>query len=100
VDTTKPTLRVSKVKRVRRPKRTTVRGRARDAQSGIRRVRIRWGDGRRSTPRVRSTGRFTAKHRYRKAKRYRVRVRATDNAGNSRTKRVTARVLKRRTSGR
>jgi hypothetical protein len=84
---------------VRRPKRTTVKGRARDA-SGIRRVRVRWGDRKRTTARLRSDGRFTVKHRYKKAKRYRIRVTATDNAGNSATKRVSARVLKRRSAGR
>jgi len=95
-DRRKPTLRVRKVKRVRRPKKTTVRGRATDA-SGIRRVRIRWGDGRRpTTARLSRTGRFTVKHRYRKAKLHRIRVTATDRAGNSRTKSVRARVLKRR----
>ncbi len=86
---------MSKVKTVRRPKRTTVKGRATDA-SGIRRVRVRWGDGKRTTARLRSSGRFTVKHRYKKAKRYRVRVTATDNTGNGKTRRVSARVLRRR----
>ena len=73
-----------------------VRGRATDA-NGIRRVRIRWGDGRpRSTARLSRSGRFTVRHRYRRAKRHRITVTATDRAGNVRIKRVRARGLRRR----
>src|SRR6185295_17195289 len=96
-DTTKPTLTLRKVKTVRRPKRSTLRGRATDL-GGLKRVRIRWGDGsKRTTAKLTRTGRFTAKHRYKKARRYTIRVTATDKAGNSRTKKAHARVLKKRT---
>jgi hypothetical protein len=95
-DKTKPKLTLSKVKAVRRPKRSTLKGRATDA-GGISRVVIRWGDGKRTTRRKLSpTGRFTARHRYRKAKLWKIRVTATDKAGNSRTKTIRARVRKRR----
>ena len=97
-DTTKPTLTLRKVKTVRRPKRSTLRGRAIDL-GGIKRVQIRWGDGsKRTTAKLSRTGRFTVKHRYKKARRYTIRVKATDMAGNSRTKTAHARVLKKRSA--
>ena len=95
-DKKKPTLTLSKVKAVRIPKRSTLKGRATD-KSGIRRVVIKWGDGRRTTLRnLSKSGRFTVRHRYRKAKLWKIRVTATDKAGNSRTRTVHARVRKRR----
>ena len=95
-DRTRPTLRVSKVKTVRRPKRSTIKGRATDA-GRIRRVTVRFGDGKRKTNVRRSrSGRFTVRHRYSKPARYEVTVIATDRAGNSRTKHVKARVRARR----
>ena len=81
-----------------RPGRSTLRGRATD-KSGIRRVRIRWGDGTSTTPKLSSSGRFTARHRYTKAKRFTIRATATDKAGNSRTRTVHARVLAKRHAG-
>jgi hypothetical protein len=97
-DTKKPTLTLRKVKRVRRPARSVVKGRATDT-SGIRRVRVRWGDGKRTTALVSKTGRFTVRHHYKKAKRFTLRVTATDTAGNSRAKTIHARVLKNRQAG-
>ena len=98
-DKVRPTLSVSKIKTVRRPKRTTIKGRARDA-SKIRRVTLRFGDGKRKrTVRLSRSGRFTVRHRYGKPARYEVTVTATDRAGNSRTRHRTARVRARRTQG-
>jgi hypothetical protein len=97
-DTTKPKLTLRKVKRVRRPHRSIVKGRATDA-SGIRSVVVRWGDGRKTKAKVSKTGRFTVRHHYRKAKRFTLRVKATDKAGNSRTKKIHARVLRKRQAG-
>jgi hypothetical protein len=92
-DKTKPSLTLRKVKTVRIPKRSKLKGRATD-RSGIARVIIRWGDGKRTIRR--KGGRFTVRHRYRRAKRWRIRVTAIDKAGNRRTKTVRARVRKRR----
>jgi hypothetical protein len=95
-DKLRPTLSVSKIKTVRRPKRTTIKGRARDA-SRIRRVTLRFGDGKRKrSVRLTRSGRFTVRHRYGKPARYEVTVTATDRAGNSRTRHRTARVRARR----
>ena len=98
-DKIRPTLTVSKIKSVRRPKRTTIKGRARDA-SKIRRVTLRFGDGKRKrTVKLTSSGRFTVRHRYTKPARYEVTVTATDRAGNSRTRHRTARVRSRPAQG-
>jgi hypothetical protein len=94
-DRTPPRLRLSHVRAVRLPKAVTLTGRATDG-SGIRSVTVSWGDGRRSTVRLRSNGAFTLKHRYRKAKRYRITVVAIDKAGNRTTRHVTARVRRAR----
>jgi hypothetical protein len=91
-DKKKPTVKVSKVKTVRRPKRTTIKGRATDA-SGVRRVTIRFGDGKRKqSVKLSKSGRFTVLHRYGKPARYEITVTATDKAGNSRTVHRAARV--------
>ena len=95
-DTSKPTLRVRKVKQVRRPKRSAIRGRATDA-SGIARVTVRFGDGKRKRVRPSRTGRFTVKHRYGTVASYEATVTAVDEAGNARTKHAKVRVRKRRT---
>jgi hypothetical protein len=97
-DKTKPTLTVRKVKTVHRPSRSTLRGRATD-KGGIRSVKIRWGDGKRTTAKLSRLGRFTARHRYKKAKRFTVRVTAADKAGNTRSRTLHAKVLKKRTGG-
>ena len=95
-DTVRPALTVSKIKTVRRPKRTTIKGRATDA-SRIRRVTVRFGDGKRkSRVRLTRSGRFTVRHRYGEPARFEVTVTATDRAGNARTKHRTARVRPRR----
>ena len=93
-DRTKPNLTLRRVKAVRIPKRSTLKGRATD-KSGIARVVVRWGDGRRTTLRS-GSGRFTVRHRYRRAKLWRITVSATDKAGNKRTKTVRARVRKKK----
>jgi hypothetical protein len=62
----------------------------------VKSVRIAWGDHRRTTVRVKSNGTFTARHRYRKAGRYRIGVTATDKAGNRTLRHLTARVRSRR----
>jgi hypothetical protein len=94
-DTAKPTLTLKKVKRVRRPKRSTIKGRATDA-SGIRRVTVRFGDGRRRRATLSRTGRFTVKHRYKRAATFEATVIAVDKAGNTRTRHAKVRVLKKR----
>jgi hypothetical protein len=95
-DHKRPTLKVSKIKAVRRPKATIIKGRATD-KSGIRRVTIRFGDGKRKTSvHLSRSGRFTVRHRYGKPARYEVTVIATDRAGNTSTKHLTARVLAKR----
>jgi hypothetical protein len=94
-DRTKPKLSVAKVKAVHRPKRSTIRGRATDA-SGIARVTLRFGDRRSRRVHPSRSGRFTVKHRYRRAGRFKLTVTAVDGAGNSRTVHRTVRVLKRR----
>ena len=88
-DRTPPRLRLSHVRRVRLPKASTLQGRATDG-SGIRSVRVSWGDRRHSTARLRSNGAFTLHHRYRRAKRYQITVVAIDKAGNRTTRHVTA----------
>lgn len=91
-------MRVSKVKTVRRPNATTIKGRATD-KGGIRRVSVRFGDGKRKTSvRLTRSGRFTLRHRYRKPARYEVTVTVTDKAGNVTTKHVSARVRAKRRS--
>jgi hypothetical protein len=98
-DTAKPKLTLSKVKTVRRPARSVVRGRATD-KGGVRSVRIRWGDGtKRTTAKLSTAGRFTVRHRYKTVKRFTVRVTATDKAGNGTTNAIHARVLKKRQAG-
>jgi hypothetical protein len=95
-DDRKPTLQVSKIKTVRRPKRTTIKGRATDA-SGILRVTVRFGDGKRkSRVKLSPSGRFSVRHRYGKPARYEITVTATDKAANSRTRHRSARVRARR----
>jgi hypothetical protein len=97
-DHTRPKVRVSKVKTVRRPNATTIKGRATD-KGGIRRVSVRFGDGKRKTSvRLTRSGRFTLRHRYRKPARYEVTVTVTDKAGNVTTKHVSARVRAKRRS--
>jgi PKD domain len=94
-DKVRPTLTVSKIKTVRRPKRSTIKGRARDA-SGIRSVTLRFGDGKRKrSVKLTRSGRFTVRHRYGTPARYEITVTASDRAGNSRTRHRTARVRSR-----
>jgi hypothetical protein len=94
--TKKPTLKVSHIKTVHRPSRTTVKGRATDA-SGVKSVSIRFGDGRHnSRVKLSRSGRFTVRHRYGKAATFEVTITATDKAGNTRTVHRTARVRPRR----
>jgi hypothetical protein len=60
-------------------------------------VTIRFGDGKRKTSvHLSRSGRFTVRHRYGKPARYEVTVIATDRAGNTSTKHLTARVLAKR----
>ena len=73
---------------------TILKGRITDA-GGLRSLTIRWGDGKRTTARLRSDGSFTARHGYRKAGRYRITIAAVDKAGNRTTRHVTARVRSR-----
>jgi hypothetical protein len=94
-DATRPTLAVQKVKPVRRPNRSTIKGRATDA-GGIARVRVRFGDGTSARATVSRRGRFTVRHRYARAASYEATVTAFDKAGNTRARRVTVRVLRRR----
>ena len=50
----------------------------------------------RTTAKLSKTGRFTVRHRYKKGRRFTLHVKATDTAGNKRTKKIHARVLKKR----
>jgi translation initiation factor IF-1 len=94
-DRKKPTVTLKKIKTVRRPHRSTIKGRATDA-SGIARVTVRFGDGKKRRAKLTGNGRFTIKHRYGKARSYKVRATAIDEAGNSRTAQRKARVRKAR----
>lgn len=95
-DDRKPTLQVSKIKTVRRPRRTTIKGRATDV-SGTLRVTVRCGDGKRKARvKLSRSGRFTVRHRYGKAARYEITVTATDKAANTSTRHRSARVRARR----
>jgi hypothetical protein len=90
-----PSLTVRKIKRVRRPQRSTISGRATDA-GGIARVTVRFGDGTHRRAHVGGSGRFTVRHRFDRPGSYKVTVTAVDAAGNTRTTHRTARVLRRR----
>ena len=94
-DHTRPKLSLRKVKAVHRPRRSTIKGRATDA-SGIARVTVRFGDGKSKRVHPSKSGRFTVRHRYGKAGRFKVAVTAVDGAGNAKTTHRTARVLRRR----
>jgi PKD domain len=94
-DTVRPRLVVRRIKRVRRPHRSTVAGRATDA-GGIARLTVRFGDGKRRRVDVGRSGRFTVRHRYREAGEYQLTLTAVDRAGNRRVVHRTARVLRRR----
>jgi hypothetical protein len=93
-DSRPPTLSVGKVKTVRRPKRSTIKGRAHDA-SGIARVTVRFGDGKRARAHRTGSGRFTVRHRYAHAGTFKLTVTAVDKAGNSRTRHRTVHVRRR-----
>jgi PKD domain len=90
-----PTLSLEKIATVRRPHRSTIKGRATDA-GGIARVTVRFGDGTKRQVHPSATGRFTVKHRYGKAGAYKVTVTAVDDTGNTKTTHRTAHVRKRR----
>jgi hypothetical protein len=94
-DSRAPTLAVKKVKTVRRPRRSTIKGRATDS-GGLARVTVRFGDGKRTRAHLTRSGRFTVRHRYAHARRYKLTVSAVDKAGNTRTVHRTVRVRKRR----
>lgn len=94
-DRKKPTLSVNKVQTVRRPHRSTIKGRATDA-GGIARVTLRFGDGSSKRATLSGSGRFTVHHRYGRAGRYTLTVTAVDKAGNTTTTHRAVRVLRRR----
>jgi PKD domain len=91
-DTKRPTIKIKRIRTVRRGHSTTVRGTITDA-GGIKSAKISFGDGSRSKKlHLSRKGAFKVKHRYRRAKRYRVKVTAVDKAGHKATKTAHARV--------
>jgi hypothetical protein len=94
-DTKKPKVSLKKIKTVKLGKSTTIKGSATDP-SGIKSAKITFGDGTSKKVKLGSKGTFTVKHRYKKAKTYKVKLTATDKASPSHTasKTVKAKVRK------
>lgn len=94
-DTKKPTIKLKKIIAVALGTKTTLRGTITDA-SGIRRATLTWGDGSKSVKlHLGRQGGFTVRHRYKKARTFTIKVRATDRTGHRAAKRTKARVRKR-----
>ncbi len=95
-DTTKPTVKLKKIKTVRLGHRTTLRGTITDTGT-VKSATVSWGDGSKTVKlHLNGSGRFTVRHRYKKAKRFTVKVKASDPSGNTTTKKAKARVRKRK----
>jgi hypothetical protein len=94
-DTTKPTIKLKRIKTVKLGKSTTVSGTITDA-SGIRSAKISFGDRSKSkTLHLSRKGTFKVRHRYHRAKTFRVKVTATDKVGHKATKTARAKVKRR-----
>jgi hypothetical protein len=87
----KTTVKLRRIKPVKLGQRSTISGTI-TAAARIKSVRISFGDGSRKTVHVGRHGKFTVKHRYRKAKTYKVKITVTDKAGYKTTKTVRAKV--------
>lgn len=90
IDATRPRLSVS-YKRKKRIVTLSARGRdvgSKTSTSGMKQVRVSWGDGSRSTGVSRAGG----SHRYRKTGSFKLVVTATDKAGNQTVNRRTVRI--------
>ncbi|HEX3737694.1 MAG TPA: hypothetical protein VHV53_09140 [Solirubrobacterales bacterium] len=85
------TAQLSRIGTVKLGKPTKVRGRV-SASDGIRKVELRFGDGRKVRPKLKKNGRFLVKHRYPKAKAYKVRLVVVGKAGEKANARRTAKV--------
>ena len=93
-DTHKPTLRLRRIRSVRRGNATTIRGYAHDA-GGIKSATLAFGDGQSVGVRPSKSGTFTVHHTYSRAGAYRVRLSATDRARHTASVTGTATVRRR-----
>jgi hypothetical protein len=94
-DTKKPTIKLKRIKTVKLGKSSTISGTITDA-SGIKSAKISFGDGSKSkTLHLSRKGTFTVRHRYHRAKTFKVKVTATDKAGHKATKTARAKVKRR-----
>ncbi|MCW3064840.1 MAG: hypothetical protein JWN32_2012 [Solirubrobacterales bacterium] len=95
VDTGKPAVALRKIKTVRLGKTTVIRGVVVDP-SGIKAVKITFGDRKSAKPKLGARGAFTIKHKYKKAKTYKVTLTVTHNTGPSTKATAKAKVLKKK----
>jgi hypothetical protein len=93
-DTKKPTIKLKHVNAVHLAQKTVVRGTITDA-GGIKSATISWGDHTRTAKiHLGRDGGFIIRHRYKKAKSYKITVKATDHSGHTATKHPRAKVNK------
>jgi hypothetical protein len=93
VDSGDPAVALRKIKTVRLGKTTVIRGVV-VAPSGIKSVKITFGDKKSAKPKLGAGGAFTIRHKYKKAKTYTVTLTATDNGGHSGKATAKAKVKK------
>ncbi len=76
----KATALLKKIPTVKLGKPTRIRGTA-TATAGFRKLELRFGDGKKARPKLRKNGTFLVKHRYAKARSYKVRLRVVGKSG-------------------
>jgi hypothetical protein len=70
---TSPSASLKKIKRVKLGKKSKIRGRATD-EAGIESATLKFGDGKKKTLNLKGNGKFKARHRYKRAGRFKVRL--------------------------
>ena len=90
---TSPTAKLKKIKSIRARKKAKIKGKATD-DGGIASVTLKFGDHKKTHPKLKSNGTFKVKHRYRKAGKYTVKLKVVGVEGKTATAKAKVKVKK------